>query len=397
MVPSMIRVAYILTPITFGGAEKVSLNFLRIVDRNRFDIKPILLVRPWEPEPYFTSEIHRLGYAYYTVPVALKTGGDPLRVLRVACRLYSILKQGNFDLVHTHGYFADICCLPIAKLLGLPSISTCHGFIPNDWKLKIYNLLDTFALRLCKTVIAVSEGIKDELISSGIQGSRIVVIPNAVEVHYGEDKLRIRRQDKRHFLDISPEEFIVGYMGRLSEEKGLILLVEAVAGLRDAAVPVKLLIVGDGSERTALEQLVRAKALENAVIFAGFQADIENWLSAFDVFVLPSLTEGTPMALLEAMAAGVPVIATAVGGVPMVITDGIDGLLVPSGNVEAISEKILCLKDDLELQRRLGRAGFDTVTCNYGTNSWCRAIEGLYCSALDYCAKHVSDLDSFNE
>jgi glycosyltransferase involved in cell wall biosynthesis len=225
----------------------------------------------------------------------------------------------------------------------------------------------------------VSDGIRDELIIRGIQDSRIRVIPNAVAPHCGTEEMLTYRLEKRRSLNIALQEYVVGYTGRLSEEKGLIYLVGAVANLRDAAVPVKLLIVGDGPERLALEQLVRDRGLENLVIFAGFQTDVEKWLPVLDVFILPSLTEGTPMALLEAMAASVPVIATAVGGVPKVITDGVDGLLVPSGNVGAISEKILCLKDDSELQRRLGRAGFDTVTCKYAINSWCQAIEGLYC------------------
>ena len=380
MASSKTRVAYIVTPITFGGSEKVSLNFLRTVDRSRFDILPILLTRPWEEPPYFAREVLKLGYAYDTAPVALRTGGDPLRVLRAASRLHSILRQGAFQLVHTHGYFADICGLSMARLLGLPGISTCHGFVANDRRLNTYNMLDTIALRLCQTVIAVSDGIRDELVSRGIQGSRISVIPNAVVPNFGAEEMRACRLGKRSSLNIAPQEFVAGYIGRLSEEKGLIYLIEAVAKLRDAVVSMKLLIIGDGPQRAALARQVKDRRLEGMVIFAGFQTDIEQWFPAIDVFILPSLTEGTPMALLEAMAASVPVIATAVGGVPDVVTDRVDGLLVPPGNVGAIFEKILSIKNDSALQRRLGTAGLGTVTSRYGINSWCRAIESLYCS-----------------
>jgi len=383
MVTSRIKVAYILTPITFGGSEKVSLNFLRTVDRSRIDMHLVLLTRPWEEEPYFAREIHHMGYSYTTIPVALKPGGDPLRVLRVASRLNSILKEGVFDLVHTHGYFADICGLPVARLLGIPGISTCHGFIANDRKLSVYNLLDTYALRLCKTVIAVSEGIRSQLLDSGINEARITVVQNAVASHGGAEKMLASRQEKRHVLGITTHEYVVGYIGRLSEEKGVTYLVEAVAALRDAVTPVKLLIIGEGPERSALEQQIKDSGLQNEVVCAGFQTDIEAWLPAFDVFVLPSLTEGTPMALLEAMAAGVPVIATAVGGVPKVVTDGIDGLLVSSGSPGALSEKIRMLKDDIELQRSLGSAGLNTVNSKYGIDSWCRTIENLYCRVTE--------------
>lgn len=378
MAPSRTKVAYILTPITFGGAEKVSLNFLRMVDRKSFDIRPVLLIRPWEEEPYFGRELRKLGYAYDTVPVAIKTDGDPLRVPRVAHRLLWILKNGSFDLIHTHGYFADICGLPVARLLGVNCISTCHGFIANDLKLKAYNLLDKYALRLSKVVIAVSENIRAELAHSGIQNFRIAVIPNAVALPCGDSEMQTRRHDKRRELAIAPSDLVVGYIGRLSEEKGLTYLVAAVAELGNTARAVKLLIVGDGPERDALEKQVKANGLERIVLFAGFQADIQNWYPVFDIFTLPSLTEGTPLALLEAMAGGVPVIASGVGGVPKIVTNGVNGLLVPPGNPMAIREKIQLLNHNYELASRLGRAGVDTVKNKYSLDNWCRAIENCY-------------------
>jgi glycosyltransferase involved in cell wall biosynthesis len=348
------------------------------VNQKLFDITPILLVRPWEKEPYFAREIHRLDYAYKTVPVAIKAGGDRLRVPRVAYRLYSILNNGFFDVVHTHGYFADICGLPAARLIGIRSISTCHGFIANDRKLNFYNWLDTYALRLCKTVIAVSQDIKDKLVHSGIKPSRVVVIPNAVASTSGKDKLQVRRQERRKSLGFAPDDYVVGYLGRLSEEKGLKYLIEAIAELRNAYYPLKLLIVGDGPERQALEQLVNSRGLETITVFAGFQEDIESWLSVFDVFILPSITEGTPLALLESMAIGVPVLATAVGGVPKVITSGFNGMLLSPGNPREIGEKIKWLKDRPDLMRQFGRAGIDTIKARYSIDKWCRSIESHY-------------------
>lgn len=368
-----------LTPITFGGAEKVSLNFLRTVDRKQFDIKPILLVRPWEEQPYFARAIQHMGYSYDTVPVSLKQGGDHLRVPRVAYRLYSILKNGSFDLVHTHGYFADVCCLPAVKWIGVRSVSTCHGFVAGDRKLRFYNMLDTLALRLCNTIISVSEGIRDELIHSGIKKSRIEFIPNAVAKPLTKNELLSRRHDKRAAMGILDDEFVVGYSGRLSEEKGLCYLVEAILHLRNSDAVVRLLIVGDGPERQALELLVKDNGLDAAVFFAGFQEDIENWLPAFDAFALPSLTEGTPMALLEAMAVGLPVIATAVGGVPRVVIDMVNGMLVPPGNAKAISDGLKMVMDKPDLRYQIGAAGVETVAAKYNIESWCREIQNLYC------------------
>ena len=374
-----LKVAYILTPITFGGAEKVSLNFLRSVNRNRFDIRPILLVRPWETELYFGQELRQLGYDYETVPVAMKTNGDPMRVMRVAQKLHDFLKKGAFDLVHTHGYFADICGQFAARLLGINGLSTCHGFIATDLKLRMYNLLDKYALRLCKIIIAVSEGIKIELIDSGVREFRISVIANAVSLPYEAAELAAHRELKRCILGLKPDDFVVGYLGRLSSEKGLGYLIEAAKELLDEEIKVKLLFIGDGPEREALEQQAKAKGLADNVTFAGFQNDPESWYPALDIFALPSLTEGTPLALLESMASAVPVIASAVGGVPKIVTDGVNGLLIPPGNSREIKEKIQLLAQNSDLCGRLGRAGGEHIRENYSIGAWCRAIENCYC------------------
>ena len=375
-----IKVAYIITPISFGGAERVNLNFLRQVDRNRFDILPIFLIRPWEKEPYFVREINRFGFHYETVPVALKprsSGKDHFRLPRVVYRFYSILRNGSFDLVHTHGYFADICALPVARLLGICTLSTCHGYISGDNKLRTYNKLDKYFLRLCDKIIAVSEGVRNELIRGGIKNSKIVVIPNAVEPSSNEAELS-HRNDKRFSLNIAPDDFVVGYLGRLSQEKGVNYLIDAVSEIRDSGVQVKLVIVGDGPERDSLEHKVKNNGLENLVVFAGFQEDIKIWLQIFDVFVLPSLTEGTPMALLEAMAMRVPVIATAVGGVPQVVNDQKNGLTVPPGDHQAISNALNMLKNDSELYGIFAKAGVNTIKAKFSIDKWCRKIEKLY-------------------
>lgn len=381
MTTSKIRIAYILTPITFGGAEKVSLNFLRTIDRGRFDIFPVLLSRPWEEESYFAKQISLLGYSYNTVPVAIKKKSDYMRVPRVAQRLHSFLQKGEFDIVHTNGHFADICGQSMARILNIKGISTCHGFIASDLKFRVYILLDKIFLRLCSQVVAVSEEIKAELVRSGINESRIVVLQNGVAIPSEELEFS-RREKKRSSLNLLQDDFVIGYLGRLSKEKGLTYLFDAVQSLSEGERRVKLLIVGDGPERSILERRARATGVAERFVFTGFQADIENWYPAFDIFALPSITEGTPLALLEAMAAGVPVIASAVGGVPKIVTDGVDGLLVPPGNSSAIKERLQMVMADTELSCRLGKAGRKTVAAGFGIDWWCRAIESCYRGVL---------------
>ena len=124
--PKKIKIAYILTPITFGGSERVSLNFLKSVDREKFDINPIIFLRPWEAEPYFTTELRKIGYCYSVLPIALKEAGDFLRPIRCFSRVYSALKNGFFDLVHTHGYQADLVGISFVSLAR----DTPYGLVP---------------------------------------------------------------------------------------------------------------------------------------------------------------------------------------------------------------------------------------------------------------------------
>ena len=373
-----IKIAYICTPVDFGGAEKVSLNFLRTVDRERFDITPILLLRPWEPLPYFAEQLNMLKYTCLTVPVGRTPRDGPLRVLRVAWKLHSFLRQGQFDLVHTHGYFADICAIPCARLAGMKSIATCHGYINNDRKFRLYNHLDRLFLRLSTAVIAVSEGIGEELLRAGITEKQIRVIPNGVPA--GPDSLRAKqlRLERRSALKLTGDELVVGYLGRLSEEKGVKFLVEAVARLKGQGAAVKLLLVGDGPSRREIEELSKNRLGNGYVVFAGFQENTEQWLPAMDVFALPSLTEGTPMALLEAMAARVPVVASAVGGVPKVVKDGENGLLVPAGNVEELAGALARLLTGDGLRLRLAANAVRDVKGDYGLNVWRRKYEEIY-------------------
>ncbi len=377
------RVAYILTPVDFGGSEKVSLNFLKHVDRGRFDMRPVVLIRPWEDAGgnTFLRELESEGYEAHKVPVAIRTkthGRDYLRVVRCYRLIYSFLRKGSFDLVHTNGYFADTVGIPAARFLGIPCISTCHGFIRNDMKLLIYNMLDQFVLRLAGKTIAVSEAIKEDLIRHGVRRDRIEVITNAVSAPMNAQEMKAVRSERRTGMRLSPEDFAACYIGRLSAEKGVKHLITALSMIEPGAGRVKLVIIGDGPQKQELKGLAEKLRVGERVVFAGFQSDIEAWIPAMDAFVLPSLTEGTPMALLEAMAHGLPAIASAVGGVPDVIDPGVNGMLVSPGRPEELKDALLRLINDATLRKKLSAAARKKIEAGYDVRDWARKIEAEY-------------------
>lgn len=379
-----IKVAYVMTPIDFGGAEKVSLNFLKNFNTNNFEIVPFILIRPWEDKVFFVNEIEKAKIKYLTIPVANKPaveGRDYFRIVRCYRILLSFLMRGGFDIIHTHGYFADILGIPLSKICRIPHMSTCHGFIQNDTKLKLYNWLDASLLKYSNKIISVADGIKDRLMISGVKEDNIVTIKNAVTFpKLTVEEIKQKRISVRQRYNINREEVFIGYIGRLSEEKGIRYLLKAGSILRRQALSIKIVLIGEGPERERLEELSCKEGLTQQVIFAGFQKDAVSLLPALDIFVLPSLTEGTPMAILEAMSYGLPIVASRVGDLPKIISHEEDGILIDPGDSQGIGEGILQIVKDKDLKNNISVNAKRKIVTDYDIKSWCKKIENQYIS-----------------
>jgi glycosyltransferase involved in cell wall biosynthesis len=293
-------------------------------------------------------------------------------------RLFQALSRQCFDLVHSHGYFADTIAAPAARFLGIPHIATCHGYINTSIALKIYNHLDLAALANCRKIIAVSGAIQQYLVRMGLNPSKIDIIPNAVPT-FSTQWLNEQRTKARSTLAIHNRKFVMGYVGRLSIEKGIHHLIEALSIVRSQSRnSFHLFIVGDGPERSRLQEMSEKYSLNQHITFTGFQQEVSRYLNALDILVLPSLTEGTPMALLEAMSLGVPTVATRVGGVPDIVSDGVDGFLVRPGNAGHLAERILSLLESPESLKHASSSAKMKIQQHYDVEHWCRRIEHLY-------------------
>lgn len=377
----MPKIAYVMTPINFGGAERVDLNFLEIVDRDQFTIVPIMFLRPWEPENYFLSEIIRLNFKYYSIPIANSTRFDLFRVARCLIMLSKIVQRESYDLIHTHGYVADLLGILVSKRFGIPIISTCHGFIYDGFKISMYNALDCYALKYFSRIITVSDPLKTILINKNVCKDKITVIENTPGVCQIKDSNN--RNKSRNKFRVLPTDILVGFIGRLSGEKGIIYLIESIALLQKSSChSYKLILIGEGPQDRELKAKVLKFGLSQKVIFAGFQRNISEWLAAIDIFVLPSLTEGTPMVLLEAMGYGVPCIASAVGGIPLVIDSGVDGILVSPEKPEEISEAIYDLCTDRKKRSFISQNAKKKIMEKYNTKEWAKRIELEYVNVL---------------
>ena len=375
-----LKIAYVITPITFGGAERVNLNFLNNVDRDHFTIVPILFLRPWEAENYFEYKLKQMGIEFFIIPVAKSDSYDLFRVVRCLFKLINLIHGKSYDLIHTHGYLADLLGILVSKISNVPIISTCHGFIYEGITLSFYNKLDCFALKYIDRIISVSEPLKLDLVKSGIKKDKIVVIKNTPDFSQCNDDTSGIRNHLRNSIKVTSNDILIGYIGRLSAEKGLTFLLNSIKLLDNNQQQIKLVVIGEGPQKNELMVLSDRNRLSSNVIFTGFQKNIDEWLKAIDIFVLPSLTEGSPMVLLEAMAHGVPCIASDVGGIPQIIEHNVNGMLVPPSKPDELAWAINALNKNSILRDKISNNAKNKIAQDYNIKEWANAIQRIYVS-----------------
>jgi glycosyltransferase involved in cell wall biosynthesis len=312
----------------------------------------------------------------------LRAGGIDVVPIRVGGRAYlreraevgALCRRLNPSVVHSHGYRPDVVGAGAARAAGVPIVTTVHGFTGvGGWKGRIYESLQVRALRRFDAVIAVSRPLAARLAASGVRPERLHAIPNA----YAAGDPRLDRPAARRALGLPDDATVVGWVGRLSREKGADVLLDAVAR-RQSATRVVVSFVGDGREREALAAQAARLGIADRVRFHGMVSDAARLLAAFDVLALSSRTEGTPIVLFEAMAAGVPIVASRVGGVPDVVT-GAEAALVPPEQPEALARALEeVLVHDRAGARARARAAEVRLHDRYALDPWLERHETLY-------------------
>jgi glycosyltransferase involved in cell wall biosynthesis len=275
------------------------------------------------------------------------------------------------DVVHTHGYRPDVLASGVARGLGLATATTVHGFTGGDLKNRMYEWLQRRSFRRFGAVVAVSKPLVEQLARGGVPRDRIHLVPNA----WSSAARHLTREQARAKLGITDQGFRIGWVGRLSREKGADLLLEALARLPDPAFRVSF--IGDGRERTALAARAAALGVADRVQWHGTVPDAGALYAAFDCYALSSRTEGTPIVLFEAMAARVPIVAAAVGGVPDVVRSG-EGLLVPPESPAALAEAIGHVRADPAGAESRAAAAEAALGTRFSPERWLERYDAIY-------------------
>lgn len=249
-------------------------------------------------------------------------------------QLRSLVRQRGIHIVHAHDHKTDFLTWLLAKVEPIIPLSTAHGFAGESPQERFYYAVEKRLLARFPRVIAVSEPIRTELIRTGSDPQRVSVVHNAIDERAFR-RYRELEQEARHTFGFGPDELIIGAVGRLESEKRFDLLIEAFDAVHRVQPSTRLVIAGEGTWRMQLETAIRNRGLDAAVRLLGQQRDIVTLHHALDLLVQSSDREGTPNAVLEAMAMTTPIVATRVGGTGELITDGVHGLLVPRQDVSA--------------------------------------------------------------
>ena len=360
-----LTILHVVAPAHVGGLERVVLALATGHVRLGHHVSLAAVVTPGAPESLLVSGAREGGVAVHLIPVPGRAYLRERAAVRALCR------SERPDVVHTHGYRPDVVDGGVARRLGLPVVSTVHGFTGGGWKNRAYERLQVRAFRRCDAVVAVSRAQVGPLVASGIRPERVHLVPNA----WMGGVTPLDRAAARRALGLPAEGVIVGWVGRLSAEKGPDVLVQALAA--PEAPPVLAAVVGGGR----MEALVRDQAarlgVADRIVWSGPVPDAAALLGAFDLFVLSSRTEGTPIVLFEAMAAGIPVVATRVGGVPDVVGEEC-ALLVPPEDPRALAGALRAALADPKAGAARAAAARQRLSTAHALDPWLRRYEGLY-------------------
>ncbi|MCK5255586.1 MAG: glycosyltransferase [Deltaproteobacteria bacterium] len=366
-----IKILYIITSSGIGGAEKILYYTATGLDYNKYDISVCSLKNKGE----IARALEKQGIEVYCLHME---GRERflgwLSSIIALIRLFPYLIRIRPTIIHSFLFRANILARIAGYLTGVPIVISSVRVMGGEKK--YFHYVEMITSFMVDHYVTVSESVKRYIIDkSKISAEKISVIYNGVNIKSQDDS---HKQNVRMPFKIEDEDRILMTVGRLHEQKGHYYLVQAVSRVQKEFPKVKLLVTGEGEEENNLKKLVKSLDLMNEVIFAGLSSDMERILPMAELFILPSLWEGLPNALLEAMAAGKPVVATKVGGIPEIVVHGETGMLIPPGDTDALTAAILDLLQNRLKAKDMGEAGRIRAGKRFSIYKMIEKTENLY-------------------
>lgn len=367
-----ISVVHLLHTIEYGGIETVLINWLGKIDRERFDVHLVCFANPGGTERPFIEAAGRAGIDAETVPWSRRKP-----VFKSARRLREILRRHGADILHTHNVYADLVGAWAARRDPARTLTTLYVWDDFGWKRNLLQRINRWVLRYFDVISAHCEDTLRKTREMGCADRDIKLLiagfeSNRVEMA-SEKRQRLRRR-----RGVEDDDVLLANIARLHPEKAQDSLLRSFRRVREACPNARLWILGVGPLEQRLRTLCTELGLDDRVTFVGFVDDLPGILPLIDIQVHPSHAEGVPLAICSGMAAGLPIVASRVGGLPEVLDHGRNGVLVQPGDDEAFAEAVIKLVRDPRRRRDLGDAARRFIETDYSLDTAVRKLEETY-------------------
>jgi glycosyltransferase involved in cell wall biosynthesis len=366
-----LNVLHLISSRGLYGAERIILNLIGATDRSRFTPSLALLQAEGYPNMELIDAAGAKNAQGHVITCRKWIDPEAVRQTR------ELIRQENIALVHCHEMKGRLYGLLSARGTSARLITTNHNWIRSDFLVTCFEFLDAFYIRFFPRIVAVSPEVRQLMRRYLTPAKKMQVIINGIDMQEFRKDAEARERIRGEF-HIDPETPLIGVFGRISPEKGQKYFLAAAAQVLKVFPEAQFILVGDGFQGDEMRQYAVELGISDAVIFAGFRRNIAAFYSALDIFVLPSLLEGTPMALLEAMSAQLPVIASEVGGVGRIIQGEKNGLLVPPADAEELASAMLRLMRHPEEADKLAADALASIAERYSAKKMTDAYMDLY-------------------
>jgi glycosyltransferase involved in cell wall biosynthesis len=363
-----LKVLHLVAPAPFGGLERVVHALSVGQKRKGYDIRVITLLETGATEPSIVGELRHADIPIIPVIHPPRSYRAQRRSIRDVCSEFSP------DVLHSHGYLPDVLAASLGSKFRAARVTTVHGFTGGGWRNRLYEWMQHRSFARFEAVVAVSRKLARELAS--ISSSRAIqTLPNA----WTPVEVPLSQESARSTIGVSKDGFNIGWIGRISREKGADVLIDALPALHDLAVHVTF--IGEGAERSKLERRARELEVDSSVSWRGEVPQAGSLLRAFDLLVISSRTEGTPITLFEAMHAGIPIVATSVGGVPDVVSSK-EAELIQADDPVALASAIRRVHDTPEEARVRAAHARDRLEREFAAAPWIDRYTRIYEMAI---------------